>query len=340
MLHPETTHRSLLHGPAPRAGSPLACALACALALGAGCVVADPAEDGWYEGEESLGQIADEVVYGADDRQDVFAHPDATLRARAQQATVALMSPRAIDASNPSSVTFLANTLREAEGLCSTERFLDDPTPGFCSGTLIDDDLVLTAGHCVRKARDCTNTRLVFNFYRTSATTLQPVTTADIFSCTSIVAREEGRVNGKTLDYAILRLDRPATPRFTPAPVRAGNSPLAGGQGVAVIGSGSGIPFKIDAGGRVRDGRSSILDFFVASTDTFAGNSGSGVYDLATYTLAGILVRGEVDYVSSGTCNIVNTCTETGCRGEDSTYVAPAIQHLCSVASSPRLCGN
>lgn len=342
MLHSQTAHRSPLHGPgpAPRAGSPVAYALACALALGAGCVVADPAEEGWYEGEESLGQIADEVVYGADDRQDVFAHPDATLRARAQQATVALMSPSALNTSNPNNVTFNGNTLREAEGLCSTERFLDDPTPAFCSGTLIDDNLVLTAGHCVRKARDCTNTRLVFNFYRTSATTLQTVTTADVFSCTSIVARQQGNVNGKTLDYAILRLDRPATPRFTPAPVRAGNSPLSVGQGVAVIGSGSGIPFKIDAGGHVRDPRGSILDFFEATTDTFAGNSGSGVYDLATYTLAGILVRGEVDYVSNGTCNVANTCSETGCSGEDSTYVAPAIQHLCSVASSPRLCGN
>lgn len=345
MLHSRIPHRSTLHGPgsAPRPGAPLACALAFALpfalSFGAGCVVTD-AEDSWSGGEESLGQVVDEVVYGVDDRQDVFAHPDAILRARAQQATVALMSPRVINTANPNNVTFNANTLREAQNLCSTERFLDDPTPGFCSGTLIDDDLVLTAGHCVRKARDCTNTRLVFNFYRTGATTLQTVTTADIFSCTSIVARAEGKVNGQTLDYAILRLDRPATPRFTPAPVRAGNTALAAGQGVAVIGSGSGIPFKIDAGGRVRDGRSSILDFFVATTDTFAGNSGSGVYDLATYTLAGILVRGEVDYVSNGTCTVVNTCAETACRGEDSTYVAPAIQHLCSVASSPRLCGN
>ena len=156
---------------------------------------------------------------------------------------------------------------------------------------------MLTAGHCVTSATDCTNTRFVFNYYRPAAGSLQPVTTADIFSCTSIVARQQATVNGQNLDYAVLRLDRAATPRFTPAPVRTANTALTVGQNVAVIGSGSGIPFKIDSGGTVRDARSSTLDYFVATTDTFGGNSGSGVYETSGYTVAGILVRGETDYV-------------------------------------------
>ncbi|HWN66422.1 MAG TPA: serine protease [Haliangium sp.] len=337
MLHHENFCRHRLQLPGSRTRF---AALACALALGTGCVVADdPDLAGGYDDQESLGEIAEEVVYGTDNRMDVFAHPDATLRARAQQATVALMSPSVINTSNPSNVTFNAPTLQEDFNLCSSERFLDDPTPAFCSGTLIDDDLVLTAGHCITRSRDCLNTRFVFNFYRTSDTTLQTVTTADIFSCTSIVARAQSSSKGKVLDYAIVRIDRPATPRFTPAPVRKGLVPLSVGQNVAVIGSGSGVPFKIDAGGTVRDARSSIVDFFEATTDTFGGNSGSGVYETGTYQLAGILVRGEVDYVSNGTCNVVNTCSETGCSGEDSTYVGPALDHFCSVATSARLCG-
>jgi hypothetical protein len=336
MLHHENIHRQKLQLQGSR--SPLA-ALACALALGTGCVVADEAELGGWDDQESLGEIAEEVVYGTDDRMDVYAHPDATLRARAQQATVALMSPSVINTTNPNNVTFNAPNLQEDRNLCSTERFLDDPTPAFCSGTLIDDDLVLTAGHCITRTRDCLNTRFVFNFYRTSETTLQTVTTADIFSCTSIVARAQSSTKSGVLDYAIVRIDRPATPRFTPAPVRKGLIPLSLGQNVAVIGSPTGIPFKIDAGGTVRDPRSATVDFFEATTDTFGGNSGSGVYETGTYTLAGILVRGEVDYRSNGTCNVVNTCSETGCSGEDSTYVGPALNHFCSVATSARLCG-
>lgn len=314
----------------------------CALAVvsaGCGPEGADEVKPGTGE---QVGSTQAPVVYGTDNRLDVYAHPDATLRARAQQATVALMSPSAINTSNPNNVTFTASTLQSAYNLCTDQRFLSDPTPAFCSGTLIDDDLVLTAGHCVTSASDCTGTRFVFKFYRPTATTLETVTTADIFSCQSIVARQQATVNGRNLDYAVIRLDRSAAPRFTPAPIRAGNAAMAAGANVAVIGSGSGIPFKIDSGGSVRDARSATLDYFVASTDTFGGNSGSGVYETSGYTVAGILVRGETDYVTSGTCRIVNTCTETGCRGEDITYVRPAIDAYCTAVNgaNTRLCSG
>ncbi|MCP3059029.1 serine protease [Myxococcus sp. K38C18041901] len=279
------------------------------------------------------------VVYGTDDRQDVYAHPDATLRQRAEQSTVALMTTSDYTVGSNGNVTFNASTLQSAYNLCSTQRFLTDLTPAFCSGTLIDDDLVLTAGHCITSASACTSTRVVFNFYKTAANTLKQVTSADIFSCQSIVVRQQtsGTPN---LDYAIIKLDRAATPRFVPAPIRAGSAALPVGTGVTVIGSGSGIPFKIDAGGKVRDARAGSLDYFVATTDTFGGNSGSGVYENTGYTVAGILVRGETDYVTSGSCRIVNACAETGCRGEDITYVRPAVNAYCAVAGSLRLCGT
>ncbi|WP_375767889.1 serine protease [Archangium gephyra] len=324
------------------AARPLVGALLCTLTLAAGCKPVDELEETKGEQFTDLGEKRSEVVYGTDNRQDVYAHADATLRLRAQQATVALMNPADFNATNPNNVTFPGSTLGAAYNLCTTERFRDDPTGAFCSGTLIDDDLVLTAGHCVTSATDCTNTRFVFNYYRPAAGTLQPVTTADIFSCTSIVARQQAVVNGQNLDYAVLRLDRPATPRFTPAPVRMANTALMVGQNVAVIGSGSGIPFKIDSGGTVRDARSSTLDYFVATTDTFGGNSGSGVYETSGYTVAGILVRGETDYVTSGSCRVVNVCSETGCRGEDITYVYPAVAAFCTATNngSTRLCAG
>jgi len=307
-------------------------------------------EGGALPNPGDLGESDAPVVYGTDNRTDVFAHADATLRARAQQSTVALMSPGMLNTTNPSNVTFnnaytlgtLPNLVASAPSnvLCTTERFRNDPAAAYCSGTLIDDDLVLTAGHCVPDPAACANTRFVFGFYRTTATTMQPVTTADIFSCQAIVTREQRTVGGMNLDYAILRLDRAATPRFTPAPIRPGSDPMSENQAVGVIGSGSSIPFKIDSGGLVRDARASTLDYFVANTDTFAGNSGSGVYEINGYTVAGILVRGDTDYVANGNCNVVNVCTATGCSGESISYVRPAVAAYCQVATSARLCGN
>jgi hypothetical protein len=312
-------------------------AAACALLLGPGCVVIDEPR---LAGEPALGQVSEEVVYGVDDRTDVHAHADPVLRERARQSTVVLMYASNIDASNPANVVFESPTLQEAQGLCSTERFLDDPTAGFCSGTLIDDDLVLTAGHCARNPGECAAMRIVFNYYRPGHGELQTVTTEDIFSCAEVVVNEKSNNNRETPDYGIIRLDRPATPRFTPAPVARAPLPMRTGETVAVIGSGSGIPFKIDAGGTVRDPRSSTLDYFVAGTDTFYGNSGSGVYELDTYSVAGVLVRGEVDYRREGQCYVVNTCTQDGCRGEDIQYAFRAVEAYCAVDTSARLCGS
>ncbi|MCE9673635.1 serine protease [Myxococcus stipitatus] len=301
-----------------------------------------PAVEGEATPPPETGESKTPVVYGTDNRQDVYAHTDATLRQRAEQSTVALMSPSDFNASNPDNVTFNGSNLGTYYNLCTNQRFRADPTAAWCSGTLIDNDLVLTAGHCITSAADCADTRFVFNYYRTADGVLKTVTTADIFSCQSIVVRQQATTGGRNLDYAIIKLDRSAAPRFTPAPVRPGNTALTAGANVAVIGSGSGIPFKIDSGGSVRNARASTLDYFVATTDTFGGNSGSGVYETANYTVAGILVRGETDYVYSGSCRVVNTCTETGtdCDGEDITYVRPAIDALCAATANERLCGT
>ncbi len=296
---------------------------------------------------ESVNEGQAPVVYGQDDRMDVYAHPDATLRARAQQATVALMTAETVITTNPNDVAFDAGTLVDF-GVCSTERFANDISPAFCSGVLIDDDLVLTAGHCITTAAECADTRFVFKFYKTSETGLETITTQDVFSCKSIVVRREDAepVNGQILDYGIIRLDRPATPRFTPAPVRPGNTALTVGDKLGVIGSGDGLAFKIDSGGAVLEGNASTLDYFVANLDTFGGNSGSAVYELSSYTVAGILVYGQTDYVNSDpedpdSCYVVNVCDETGCEGaaEESTYVRPAIDHFCRANTSTRLCG-
>lgn len=299
-----------------------------------------PAPEPGMPGEPQLSEASAPVVYGNDDRKDVYEHPSAALQDRARQSTVALMSPESIDASDPNHVILDGTTLDDYENLCTDQRFRDDPAPAWCSGTLIDDDLVLTAGHCMETADDCATTRFVFKFYKTANGVLENITSADIFSCKSIVARKLVESGDRYVDFAIIKLDRSAAPRFTPAPIRPGNDALAVGQNVAVIGSGSGIPFKIDSGGSVRTNNAAYKDYFIATTDTFGGNSGSGVYETVNNTVAGILVFGDKDYVprSGANCNVVNVCKETACGGEGIIYVNQAISELCARTTSARLC--
>src|SRR5690349_8323388 len=101
--------------------------------------------------EERIGTQRSAVVYGSDDRADVYATSDARMRTIAENASVVLAWPPYIDESDPTNVgpSDKVPTLGAYQKLCTSEPFFDDPAMGSCSGALIDDDLVLTAGHCV-----------------------------------------------------------------------------------------------------------------------------------------------------------------------------------------------
>jgi V8-like Glu-specific endopeptidase len=242
--------------------------------------------------------------------------------------------------SDPANVVLRGTTLGQQQNLCAGQRFTDDPAVSICSATLIDDDLVLTAGHCMPNATFCRTTAFVFNYYRTSANALHAITMDDVFDCTSIVVRDQAMTSGGTIDYAVVRLARSATPRFTPASVYMGNDLVTTGQTLTCIGFPNGIPLKIDSGGSVRDPRAATRDYFLATTDTFAGSSGSGVFDRTTLELRGVLLDGDTDYVLNGACNVVHQCAETGCSGESVGYVRHALDALCTTAPTVRLCGD
>lgn len=182
------------------------------LALAVVSCEADPAD------EAPVSQVRSPVVYGVDNRLDVYAYPDPAWRQRAAAAHVALVKKTSINTSNPNNVTFSAPMLQSARNLCPDQSFLAQQTAAFCSGTLIDDDKVLTAGHCIRTSKECSNTRFVFNYFMDNATTRHTVTTADIFACKQILARTET----STVDFAVVRLDRHARSSGHPGSRRDG----------------------------------------------------------------------------------------------------------------------
>jgi len=282
---------------------------------------------------ESVTSSASAVVYGTDDRVDWFGISGAAAKGLARDSVVALIPLSSLVDHGAtfglsSDVMTLDEYITIAEGkhLCAGERFATQPTAAGCSGTLIGDDLVLTAGHCVDSAAACQELAFVFDYRYETDGTLATIEHDDVYYCERVVAQALDESTNR--DFGIVQLDRPVVGR-DPAPVRLESSALAASTPVSVIGFGTGLPLKYDAGGAVLEPRASSLDVFLMNTDTFAGNSGSGVFD-ANGTVVGILVSGQDDYVRSAS----NACTEVNVRpsneaGESATYVFRAIEALC-----------
>jgi hypothetical protein len=285
------------------------------------------------------------VQYGQDTRTELFQHPDSTLKEMA--ASVAIFVHKNQVNFSGSEVTLDGYTLNGMSELgwlvsganlamCSDELFTSQPAPGFCTGFLVGEDILVTAGHCLQKTA-CTDTNIVFGFQMESDNSPGTITKDDIFECAEIIAQASPNSENHFLDYAIIRLDRPTG--------RAGLSysvddQLQAQDNVAVLGYPSGLPLKIASKAFVMSNEAGS-PFFVANLDTFGSNSGSPVINTDTYQVEGILVRGTTDYILSGdgSCVQVNRCPESGdlnCAGENATKMGMLAEHIAeSMAGKP-----
>ena len=254
--------------------------------------------------------IQRKVVYGDDDRQDIYQVTNEALL-RMSQGTCALVSPFNIDRQADGRYRLSGTALGAARDLCASEPFREQPTAAFCSGFLVSQDVVATAGHCV-PADGCDGTAFVFDYKMINSTTAKMVIEQDnVYFCEEVVGH---RLSGG-VDYALVRLDRPVAGRQPVAIRRSGRVPDR--TPLVMVGHPSGLPQKIAGGARVRD--NSASSHFVANTDSYGGNSGSPIFNELTSEVEGILVRGVADYVPEGNCYVSNQCSDAGCDGEDAT---------------------
>ena len=95
------------------------------------------------------------VVYGTDDRMDVYQESDPLIRTWAASTCALIYSNKLSVQPDGSYVLTPSAYIRGGYPACPEEPFGDQPTAAFCTGFLVGPDLIATAGHCGMSTETC-----------------------------------------------------------------------------------------------------------------------------------------------------------------------------------------
>jgi hypothetical protein len=298
--------------------------------LAVGCASADP---------DVLSRLSQPVIYGTDDRRELYDAPSDRVRDFGAQTVVALIEDAALEGHGLSGAraAFEAPSWSERRQLCESVRFGEQPAAATCSGVLVDRDLVLTAGHCARQL-DCESLSVVFGYHYLEGGGVPVLADEQIYRCAEVLSFEvESEVS--RMDYGWLRLDRRVSESQRPAALTPIAAAVELDEALLAFGFGGGVPLKVQPDVRVADARSDQLDYFVMALDAFEGASGGPVIR-ADGTVVGVLAQGRADYVE----------TDQACRGvavldesesaEVVTYAFRALDGLCRDAPDSSPCSS
>lgn len=251
------------------------------------------------------------VIYGEDNREEVIDYPDSLYREYAKSVASQVSNRRLLDFVEGEAL-YSARTLSQSARVCKKERFSDQPTLPGCTGFLVGKDILVTAGHCMKSEYDCKNKHWVFDYqvgsYTSPKRSIIGINPKNVYTCKGIIEQSlKKRKWDLEEDYAIIRLDRPVQGR-TPLKFRT-RGKITRNSDVLVIGNPSGLPLKISDDAKVIKTWGKT---FNTNLDTFAGNSGSPVFNLKSGLVEGILISGAQDYryYYNGHCSEVNYASE------------------------------
>lgn len=260
------------------------------------------------------GTTPNKIIYGQDNRKNI-EEPEGRTWA-SESASVALIASTKEILYEGADIRLRTEIFSETRNLCKDEPFANEPLAGRCTGFLVGADLLATAGHCFAGLdvnKICKETAVVFGHKLSkNLKTLDPLSPIDqLFYCKEVLeVKKDLQTN---TDFALIRLDRPATTKNRRVLSLEMNSEI--NNELVVIGHPIGLPMKIADGGKVIKKVSDRM--ILASLDTYGGSSGSPVFEKSTHKVVGILVSGGRDFVTTeAQCDASIRCSEGKCPGE------------------------
>jgi V8-like Glu-specific endopeptidase len=269
------------------------------------------------EPSEETEVSAEPVIFGADERLDHGAMA-ANEQSRAQAVAVHVLSPGLSCAAGTCTLTTQPFTNSPEGGrLCETVRFRNQlwATQGNCTAWLVGPNLLATAGHCISSST-CASARYIFGFHAAAngGNVVTSFPEANVYSCSSVVARVYNGNAPTNQDYALVRLDRNVSGRAPVIVRHTGQVPNS--EQVHAYGHPSALPLKLTRNMWIQD--NTFTERFFGNGDVFGGNSGGPVWNTTNWTVEGIVVTQPVPrFVTStdsqGTCSQYRVCPDTGC---------------------------